>query len=311
MSSDDAAELTARTASDVVGLASRAEALGFDSVWVGDSVIAKPRHEPLTTLAAIATATDAVELGTAVALPPLRNPVHVAHQTATVDQLSGGRLVLGVGTGSAGKAGSPVRHEYEALSIPWQRRGDVLDEHLDVVTDLWDGTGIDHDGEFYEFDADGIGFRPCRRPPIYVGSSVHPKKGVVRAVRRRIAAHGDGWLPVAASPEAIELGLEQVHEAVAAAGRDPDDVGVTYYQDVVVAESEEEALEKERAFIREYYPGMDPSDEELKQRGLFGPPDRIETHLQAYRDAGVERFVTRFPTDNQHEQLRRFASVVE
>jgi hypothetical protein len=78
MTSDDAATLTAKTNSDVVGLAERAESAGFDSVWVGDSVLAKPRHEPLTTLAALATATESVSLGTAACLPPLRHPVHVA-----------------------------------------------------------------------------------------------------------------------------------------------------------------------------------------------------------------------------------------
>jgi hypothetical protein len=78
MTSDDAATLTAKTNSDGVGLAERAESAGFDSVWVGDSVLAKPRHEPLTTLAALATATESVSLGTAAYLPPLRHPVHVA-----------------------------------------------------------------------------------------------------------------------------------------------------------------------------------------------------------------------------------------
>lgn len=70
--------------------------MGYRSVWVGDSVLAKPRLEPLSTLAAVATATSAVELGTAVYLPVLRHPIHVAHATATVDQLSGGRLSLGL-----------------------------------------------------------------------------------------------------------------------------------------------------------------------------------------------------------------------
>jgi alkanesulfonate monooxygenase SsuD/methylene tetrahydromethanopterin reductase-like flavin-dependent oxidoreductase (luciferase family) len=102
LSADDSLEQAARVQSEVIGLARRAEALGFDGVWAGDSVLAKPRLEPLSTLAAVAGATESVTLGTAVYLLQLRNPVHVAHQTATVDQVSGGRLALGVGVGVGG-----------------------------------------------------------------------------------------------------------------------------------------------------------------------------------------------------------------
>ncbi|MFB6221037.1 MAG: LLM class flavin-dependent oxidoreductase, partial [Halolamina sp.] len=158
MSTDDPATLAAKTDSQIVGLAERAESLGFDSVWVGDSVLAKPRHEPLTTLAAIAGATESVELGTAVYLPNLRDPVNIAHLTATVDQLSGGRLLLGVGTGSTGKLGSSVEHEYEEMDIPWEDRQALLDEQLDVITGLWSGEPLHYDGEFHQYDGASIGF---------------------------------------------------------------------------------------------------------------------------------------------------------
>lgn len=311
MTSDDAATLTAKTRSDVVGLAQRAESVGFDSVWVGDSVLAKPRHEPLTTLGALATATDSVTLGTAVYLPPLRHPVHIAHMTATVDQLSGGRLVLGVGTGSVGTAGSSVEHEFRELDVPWEERGAVLDEQLDIITELWTGDPVTYSGKFFDIDSEGIGFRPCREPPIYVASTVHPEKGVVRPVRKRTAKHGDGWFPVVTPPDPIELGLDQISEAMRAADRDPEALEIAYYQDVIVAASEEAALEKERRFIRTYYPGMDPSDEELKRRGVFGPPAKIKAQLEAYTEVGVDHLVTRFPTVNQYEQLERFVPLLE
>lgn len=311
MTSDDAATLTAKTNTDVVGLAERAESAGFDSVWVGDSALAKPRHEPLTTLASLATATNSVSLGTAAYLPPLRHPVHIAHMTATVDQLSGGRLVLGIGTGSVGTAGSSVEHEFRELDVPWNRRGDVLDEQLEVITQLWSGDPIEYEGEFYQLDGEGIGFQPCREPPIYVSSTIHPEKGIVRAIRKRIAKHGSGWLPLVAPPDSIELGFEQITEAMEAAGRNPDELDVIFYQDIVVADSEEAALEKERQFIREYYPGMDPSDEELKRRGAFGPPKKIQDKMDAYKQVGVDHFITRFPTVNQHEQLERFLTILE
>jgi alkanesulfonate monooxygenase SsuD/methylene tetrahydromethanopterin reductase-like flavin-dependent oxidoreductase (luciferase family) len=306
MTSDDAATLAAKTQYDVVGLAQRAESLGFDSVWVGDSVLAKPRHEPLTTIAALGTATDSITLGTAVYLPALRHPVHVAHMATTVDQLCGGRLVLGVGTGSAGDAGSSVEHEYAELGVSWDQRGAVIDEQLDLITRLTTDDSVEYSGDFFDLEGEGIGFQPCGDLPMYVGSTVHPEHGIVRAIRTRIAQFGSGWVPVMASPDSIEFGLEQIESTMAAHDRDSEDLEVVLYQDIVVAESEQAALEKERQFVQEYYPGMNPSNDELRRRGAFGPPERIRDTLDAYERAGVDHFITRFPTANQHRQLDRF-----
>lgn len=310
MASDDASELTARTRADVVGLARRAEGLGFDSAWVGDSVIAKPRHEPLTTLAAVAGATEAVDLGTAVYLPPLRDPVHVAHQTATLDLVSGGRFVFGVGSGSAGVAGSPVDHEYRALGVSWEDRGRRLDEALDVIETLWTGEPVDYDGDHFTYEGVGLGFAPTRTPPVLVGSTVHEERGVLRAVRRRVVERGGRWFPVAASPDAVALGADQLRSDLEAAGHDPDVLEITFYQDVLVGDSADEALAELRRFVETYYPGLSPTDDELRRRGAIGTPERVRARLDAYADAGVERFVTRFPTTEQYEQLGRFAALI-
>ena len=84
-------------AEPLLGLAERAENLGYDSVWIGDSLLARPRHEPITLLAGVAGRTKRVKLGTAVLLPALRNPVLLAHSVATLDQVSQGRVILGIG----------------------------------------------------------------------------------------------------------------------------------------------------------------------------------------------------------------------
>lgn len=312
MSSDGPAELTAKTDASVVGLARRAEAAGFDSVWVGDSVLAKPRHEPLTTLAAVAGATDSVGLGTAVYLPPLRDPVNVAHLTTTVDQLSGGRLHLGVGTGSRGKLGNTVEGEYREMGIPWADRGRILDEQLDVIEGLWTGDPVTYDGEFFQYDGASIGFAPTRKPRLYVGSSVDPARGVLKVIRERVAAHGDGWMLGMGDPEDFALGLEQIQRTMRAAGRDPDDLATVYYQDVVIADSEAAAYEREREFLRRYYPGLDEqTDEQLEKRGTFGPPEKVRARMDRYAEAGVERMITRFPAENQHEQFERFATLLD
>jgi alkanesulfonate monooxygenase SsuD/methylene tetrahydromethanopterin reductase-like flavin-dependent oxidoreductase (luciferase family) len=308
LSADDPLEQTARVQSEVIGLARRAESLGFDGVWAGDSVLAKPRLEPLSTLAAVAGATESVTLGSAVYLPGLRHPVHVAHQAATVDQVSGGRLALGVGVG----IGEGVAAEHDQLDVPYDRRGALLDEGLEIVAGLWDGGPVSADGEFFDLDDAAIGIRPAgSAPPIHVASATFdPRDGFPRRIRDRIAAHGDGWLPIGMSPGMYEAGIERVREIVADAGRDGAGVDAAYYQDVVIAETEAEAIDQARDFLERYYPTWgDLSDEDVRSRGAFGPPSVVADHLERYADAGVETFVTRFTAPDQREQLRRFADV--
>lgn len=308
LTSDDAGTLAAKTAADVVGLARRAEASGFGSVWVGDSVLAKPRHEPLSTLAAVASATESVDLGTAVHLPPLQHPVHLAHRTATVDQLSGGRLRLGVGVGS----GAAVRGEYEALGVPFEERGPRLDEALDVLTALWGGDAVDHDGTFYAFEGASIGFEPVREPPIYVATGgLGPGGEVPGAIERRIVEHGGGWLPIALTPGEYADGLAEIRDALDAAGRSPDDFDPAFYRDVVVDADEERALAEARRFYDRYYPDWDDlSEEALRSHGSFGAPADVAAELEAYAEAGVETFVVRFTARDQRTQLGRFSDLV-
>ena len=106
-------------AAPLLALAERAEALGYDSVWVGDSLLARPRHEPITLLAGVAGRTKRVELGTAVLLPALRNPVVLAHQVATLDQVAEGRVILGVGIATDVPN---IRDEFEAAGVPFDKR---------------------------------------------------------------------------------------------------------------------------------------------------------------------------------------------
>ena len=106
-------------AGPLLALAERAEALGYDSVWIGDSLLARPRHEPITMLAAVAARTRKVKVGTAVLLPALRNPVLLAHQVATLDQVSEGRLILGVGIATDVPN---IRAEFRAAGVPFEKR---------------------------------------------------------------------------------------------------------------------------------------------------------------------------------------------
>lgn len=310
MESNDTSELTAKTVSDILHLSTTAEAVGFDSIWVGDSVLAKPRHEPLSTLAAVASVTDRVQLGTSVYLPPIRNPVHVAHQAITVDLISGGRLSLGVGTGTAGEMGSSVRSEFAELDTPWEKRGEILDEHLAVLTGLLDGESVSYEGDHYQFDDVSIGMQPCGDVPIYIGSSIHPDKGLLRVIRDRIVNYGDGWLPGVRSPDDYSLGLDQIEEDLTAADRSFAKFDRLCYRDVIVEEDEEKALERERDFLERYYPGYEPSRDEIEGRCLFGPVEKIEEDLNRFADAGVEHFTLRITGQNQLDQVRKLSPIV-
>lgn len=308
LTSDDASTLTSKVESDVVGLARRAESMDFDSVWVGDSVLAKPRLEPLSTLAAVAMATDAVDLGTAVYLPTLRNPVHVAHLTSTVDQLSGGRLGLGIGVG----IGPDVEAEYRNLDHDFGTRGARMDELLDVVTRLWEGGPVDYDGEFFQLDAASIGFSPARNPPIYIPTAAFdPSDGFPTSIRERLVAYGDGWLPIGLSPDTYATSLDRIHSILAEAGRDPDSFDPAFYLDAVIDDDETAAIEEAREFYDRYYPAWDRlSDEEVRDRGAFGSAAELAETLEAYTAAGVENLVVRFTARDQRTQLRRFTDVV-
>ncbi|MFB6310252.1 MAG: LLM class flavin-dependent oxidoreductase [Salinirussus sp.] len=307
--SPDAETLAARVESEVLGLARRAETLGYSHAWIGDSVLAKPRLEPLSTLAAVAAETDAIELGTAVYLPTLRHPVHVAHLTATVDQLSGGRLALGVGVGRR----EAVRREYENLGLTYNRRGARMDETLAVLDRLWSGEAVDYDGDFIAIEEASIGFGPVRNPPIYIPTSApDPGEEIPEPLLDRLATYGDGWLPNWCSPETYAAGLEQVHAALEAADRDPDALDAAYYMDVAIGDDEAAAIETAREFYEAYYPGLnDLSDAEVRGRGTFGSAAMVAETLEAYARAGVETMVVRFATTNQRVQLARFSDLID
>ena len=306
-SSTDGPESVARTRTEVVENAARAEAAGFGAVWVGDSLVAKPRHAPLVTLAAVAERTAAADVGTAIYLPSLRHPLPVAQATATLDQLAGGRLRLGVGVG----VGPDVRHEYDQLDLPYRRRGRLLNEHLDVLRTLWTEETVTHSGEFYDLEDASVGVRPSSEPPVYVaslgledGESFHP------LIEERIRRHGDGWLPGQLAPETYATGLATFRDLVAEGGREPAARDALLYLDVLVG-SEAECRHAAERFMDRYYPDDGTQTvEELLETVVLGRPEAVAERIGAFVDAGVEEFVVRFPTDDQHRQLRRFREVL-
>ena len=187
-------------AASLLALAARAEALGYDSVWVGNSVLARPRHDPLTLLAGVAGRVPRVALGTAVLLPALRNPVLLAHQVATLDQVSEGRFILGVGIA---RDVPNIRAEFAACGVPFEKRVGRMMEGLRLCRALWTGEAVDWDGR-WPVSGGVLAPVPHRPggPPIWIG-------GNTPASLERVGKWFDGWFPNAPDAGGIRRPVER------------------------------------------------------------------------------------------------------
>lgn len=258
----------------VVEAARRAEQAGYDSVWAGDSLLARPRGEPLTLLAAAAGATTRVKLGTAVLLPLLRVPLSAAHSLATLDRIASGRLIVAIGPG----AELPGTHaELAALGVPSDRRVGAMLNAVEHWRRLWrhDEAGLDLEPQ---------PFRPGG-PPIWLGGS-GPR------MLRLAGGTFDGWLPFSPTPAEYASGLRAVREAAERAGRDPNSVETAAYLTVAVADSESEAARELDVYIRGYY-GVPAEVMARAQACHAGTLESAAEWFAAYRAAGAHHLVLR------------------
>ena len=223
----------------LVDLAVQAEEFGIDSVWVHDHVFnvghvfdrigGRPYYEPLTLLSFVAARTRRVRLGTSVLVLPYHNPVRLAKAAATLDVLSGGRLVMGVGVGL-------IEKEMRAMGSPYAERGAFTDEAIAVMRTLWAQDDPKFDGKYSKFDGMKFSPKPRQKPiPIVIG-------GVSRPAIRRAARLGDGWQPLGLSPEALAPGIATLREEARAAGRGPAQIPVSIAMSLAAARAGRHAL---------------------------------------------------------------------
>ena len=199
----------------MVRVARAAEAAGLDSVWTGEHVVLPdpqappspaspetPFLDPAVALAHLATHTERIRLGTGIIILPQRNPVVLAKELATLDVVSRGRLEFGLGAGY-------LEPEFRAIGAPFEERGAVTDESIEVLRALWTEEKPAFDGEFFSFDGIDAQPRPVQRPhpPIVVG-------GMSRAAARRAARAGDGWYGFLTDPDATRQTQRWIAEAV-------------------------------------------------------------------------------------------------
>lgn len=220
----------------IANAAKAAEERGFHSLWVGEHVVLFDSYakeypyaetgefplsgeggmtEPFTTLAWIAGQTSRIRLGTGVILVPQRNPLYTAKEVANVDWLSGGRFDFGIGVGWQ-------REEFEALQVPWERRGARNDEYIELMRRLWIDPLSQHDGEFWHLEPARAFPKPVQspHPPIHIG-------GESDVAIRRVVRLGADWLPFNVTPQMLTERRAKLAELLEPTGRSITDVFIT------------------------------------------------------------------------------------
>lgn len=285
----------------ILELAKRAESLGFDSLWAGDSVLARPRLEPLTTLASVAPVAPRIKLGTAVLLSALRHPVVLANELANLDLLTNGRLILGLGIAARNPA---VAREFKACGIDFRRRVGIFEEGLTIMKRLWEGEQVTFHGRHFQLDGVRAGLRPQQRPGIPVWLA-----GSVESSFRRVLRLGDGWFPLPASPEAFARNWQHIEALGREMGRKPQELARAVYMTVNLNDDVSRAENEVRAFMEPYY-GVPYEKMAAIQPVCAGPAARCIEWVQAFIDRGAETIVVRFGSPDQPGQLERFAAEV-
>ena len=285
---------------EMFAMARRTEELGFHSLWVGDHVsFHTPLYESLTLLASFAGITSRIKLGSGVYLLALRHPTVVAKITSSLDALSGGRLIFGVGVGGENPK------EFEACGVPHKERGARVDEGIDVVRTLWRDRPASFEGRFTRFDGVSIEPGPAQKPgpPIWVG-------GRSDAALRRAGRRGDGWISYAVQAERYAQSLDKVRAAAAEAGRSLDGFAAGHLAFITVGRDHEAARATWiRVLSRRYNQDFTPLAERY---GIIGTPDQCAEQLARFVAAGCRCLVLNPITDPeaQREQIEAMAEGV-
>ena len=278
----------------MIDLAETAEGHGFDSVWCGDSVLARPRLEALSTLAAIAGRTQRVKLGTAVFLPALRNPVILANEVANLDIISKGRVILGVGIASKTPS---VEKEFTACGVSFRHRVSIFEECITLMRRLWTEPQVTFNGRHFQLDGISLGLRPVQQGgvPIWMAASAEKPQ-------RRMLKIGDGWFPNSTSPKAFTKGWQQIEALAKESGDDAGRLHKALYTTLNINEDKAQADKEMKEFIEGYY-GM-PFETMSRTQSVFtGNVQDAVNWLKGFIDAGAQTLVIRFGGPDQAGQL--------
>jgi len=259
--------------------AREAEALGFDSLWVGDHIAFHvPLLESLSLVSFLAGITERVLLGTGVYLLPLRQPTLAAKAAATADVLSGGRLLFGVGVGGE------YPPEFEASGVPVRERGARMDEAIPLLRRLWTEERVAHEGKHYRFGSVSPAPKPVQPggPPIWIG-------GRSPAAMRRAGVLGDGYVSTMTSPERYRSNLALVARHAGERGREIPRFGTGALLFTVLDASHERAVARAGDMLSRVY--NRPFHDAARKYCLLGRPEDVLEQMRTFASAGVRHFL--------------------
>lgn len=303
----------ATTVDEMITLAEWADSGGWDSVWVGDSIFAKPRLDALVLLGALAVRTRRVRLGPACfASTPLRDALLLAYQWASLDFLSKGRTIFVACQGQPGPGGGAFESEFKALNIDPSSRMRRMEEAIEILRLTSSQERASYHGQYYHFDDVTVLPRPVQQPiPIWVTANPDPRKSRnVETAYRRVARYGDGWMTTGKTPEETRWSIEKIRQYAADEGRAlPDDFEVCVYYNINVNENRQAAFEESKKFLDTYY-GVDYSRDYLERWVAFGSPEECIASIRAFVEAGATTITLRLTGYDQERQFRRVTEEV-
>ena len=263
---------------------------GYDSIWLSDRIVSdRFSLEPVVALSMVAAYSQRMKFGTSVLAMPLRNPVVLAKQIATLDFLSQGRMLPAVGLGQE------EPEEYEACGVSKENRGLRTEEGIHLMRRLWQEDNVTHEGQFFTCHNISVTPKPWFKPspPVWIG-------GRSSAAARRVGRVGDGWLVSSATPQEVHNGREIIFETAEQHDRTIEDDHIGVLVGYYISPNFEESVSKTHEFVIRHRP-----DAYFTEYSALGPPELIVEVIQRYIDAGASKFVVRpmCPADETIEQL--------
>jgi probable F420-dependent oxidoreductase len=272
---------TVPTVEGLAEFARAAESLGYDSLWVWDHLFLGSRrpfpfYEALFSIALLAAHTERVTLGTGVLVLPVRDPVVLAKETATLQYLCGGRLALGVAAGW-------YQREFEATGIPFAERGRIFEENLELLRRLWTQDSVSGTYSNRQLKDVRMVPRPEPAPTVLID-------GYVDRVLRRVARLSDGWLTYFYTPESFDRAWAKICAFAEEAGRDPARLTNVAQLPICVDDSYEAADRRVRAFVGEYFDTAEWSESTVES-SIRGTPEQCAEQIQRHLDVGAQHVV--------------------
>jgi probable F420-dependent oxidoreductase len=261
----------------------RVEELGYDSLWVWDHMLLGvepnfPILDSLTTLTAIAARTTKLKVGTGILVLPLRNPVALAKQLSSMDQFFDGRLIMGMASGW-------YKREFDAMGIPFEKRGKLMDENLEILNRLWTEQKVDGKYMQHNISAAVMYPKPVQQPriPILIG-------GYVDRVLQRAATAGDGWLTYFYTPESFTKSWDKIRNFATQGGKDPDKLMNASQLPVMIGKSKDAVQADMLDWLNKEWDFPENSDCS-RDSAIMGSVDECVAQLKAHLDAGVQKII--------------------